>query len=445
MSNIRKTIMVFTMIFAIALSFTSKYDSLMDEMKSNGSSKQSSINDYIVLSSSFIENLTTFGDDFLHKGYSNESPIMNFIKYDSFSNSYNLDAVGNTEYEKKSGTITGIGSIPSEGSKRKEIELCFEYNKYFNKFYDRLPGIAWLYYTSENNFIFMYPWISSKDFKFTESLKQSEYYEHVNPENNPNRMASWSHVYEDHAGKGLMVTLSSPIYDENNFKGVVSIDLTNKKFSELLNSKDNIYLIDDINCIIASSKNPEAIKKITKIGNALNIPENDVKLIKEQNNQTIQVVGDYYVYAEKFNEAPWTLLVLVPVYKIIGKSLLYTLPVVLICILFIQVLNEAEFRKKTEKMLKNMAVTDQLTGLNNRYSFDDKVLEEMHISEKLNKPLSMIIFDLDFFKKINDTWGHPVGDEVLKKTAEAASTSIRKTDMVFRIGGEEFAVLLPNT
>lgn len=107
MSNIRKTIMVFTMIFAIALSFASKYDSLMDEMKSNGNAKQSSINDYIVLSSSFIENLTVFGDDFLHRG---ESAEVTSIKYDLASNSYNLDAIENTEYKKNSGTITGIGA-----------------------------------------------------------------------------------------------------------------------------------------------------------------------------------------------------------------------------------------------------------------------------------------------------------------------------------------------
>lgn len=57
----------------------------------------------------------------------------------------------------------------------------------------------------------------------------------------------------------------------------------------------------------------------------------------------------------------------------------------------------------------------------------------------------MIIFDLDYFKRINDTWGHPIGDEVLKQTAEITSSLIRKTDIIFRVGGEEFVILLPKT
>jgi diguanylate cyclase (GGDEF)-like protein/hemerythrin-like metal-binding protein len=67
------------------------------------------------------------------------------------------------------------------------------------------------------------------------------------------------------------------------------------------------------------------------------------------------------------------------------------------------------------------------------------------ISERYNEPLTMILLDLDHFKNINDTWGHPVGDIVLKETSEIISSAIRKSDYVFRVGGEEFVVLMPKT
>ena len=69
----------------------------------------------------------------------------------------------------------------------------------------------------------------------------------------------------------------------------------------------------------------------------------------------------------------------------------------------------------------------------------------MEYSDCYNKPLSLIIFDLDHFKLVNDKWGHPIGDEVLKHSAELTKKSIRKSDILARFGGEEFVVLMPNT
>lgn len=62
-----------------------------------------------------------------------------------------------------------------------------------------------------------------------------------------------------------------------------------------------------------------------------------------------------------------------------------------------------------------------------------------------NRPISMVIVDLDYFKKVNDTYGHPVGDEVLKSTGNLLKQLIRYSDMIIRLGGEEFVIILPNT
>jgi diguanylate cyclase (GGDEF)-like protein/PAS domain S-box-containing protein len=106
-------------------------------------------------------------------------------------------------------------------------------------------------------------------------------------------------------------------------------------------------------------------------------------------------------------------------------------------------------RDVTEKILKenklmNIAVKDELTGLYNRH-FLISYLEEETQAEKENQPMSMAIMDLDHFKLVNDTWGHPVGDAQLKHTAGTILNAVRKTDLLIRFGGEEFLLILPRT
>lgn len=106
-------------------------------------------------------------------------------------------------------------------------------------------------------------------------------------------------------------------------------------------------------------------------------------------------------------------------------------------------LNE-QLKEKNEKLLKS-AITDELTGVYNRKFFEKRVVEEMEIADRDNEHISLIIFDLDRFKLVNDNFGHQFGDEVLKRTTQIAGDLIRKTDFLNRVGGEEFAIILPNT
>ena len=106
-------------------------------------------------------------------------------------------------------------------------------------------------------------------------------------------------------------------------------------------------------------------------------------------------------------------------------------------------LNE-QLKEKNEKLLKS-AITDELTGVYNRKFFEKRVVEEMEIADRANEKISLIIFDLDRFKLVNDNFGHQFGDEVLKRTTQIAGNLIRKTDFLNRVGGEEFAIILPNT
>jgi len=88
---------------------------------------------------------------------------------------------------------------------------------------------------------------------------------------------------------------------------------------------------------------------------------------------------------------------------------------------------------------------DYLTGIANRRTFFEAAELELERWRRFPRPLSVVAIDADFFKQINDTWGHPAGDEVLRNLAQTLSATVREIDVVARLGGEEFAALLPST
>lgn len=92
-----------------------------------------------------------------------------------------------------------------------------------------------------------------------------------------------------------------------------------------------------------------------------------------------------------------------------------------------------------------LSVTDALTGLYNRRHFEDTLEREFLRASRYKNNLSFAIIDVDFFKKVNDTYGHSAGDFVLKEVAYLILQNLRKTDMVFRYGGEEFTVIITET
>jgi len=95
--------------------------------------------------------------------------------------------------------------------------------------------------------------------------------------------------------------------------------------------------------------------------------------------------------------------------------------------------------------LSDMAYIDALTGLYNHRYFQETLATELSRASRYQSSVSLIIFDIDFFKKVNDTYGHPAGDQVLKNIASEVKKAVRPSDIVARYGGEEFVVILPET
>ena len=99
-------------------------------------------------------------------------------------------------------------------------------------------------------------------------------------------------------------------------------------------------------------------------------------------------------------------------------------------------------RKNYQATLERLATTDNLTGLMNRRAFLDATEREIRRAHRYGQPLALIMLDVDHFKRINDSFGHPAGDEVLRRVTAACRGMLRDEDLMGRLGGEEFAITL---
>jgi len=107
--------------------------------------------------------------------------------------------------------------------------------------------------------------------------------------------------------------------------------------------------------------------------------------------------------------------------------------------------NNISERKKTERLLEVAATTDDLTGILNRRAFIERANAERDRANRSKASLCLLMIDIDHFKKVNDTYGHDVGDLALKELVRIVGKDLRSSDLLGRLGGEEFALLLPET
>lgn len=106
---------------------------------------------------------------------------------------------------------------------------------------------------------------------------------------------------------------------------------------------------------------------------------------------------------------------------------------------------EIRARKELEAELKRLAATDPLTGLNNRRQYEALFTRELKRVQRYGGVLSLLVIDLDHFKQVNDTYGHSAGDSALQQAAGICRSHLREVDIIGRLGGEEFVVMLPDT
>jgi diguanylate cyclase (GGDEF)-like protein len=173
----------------------------------------------------------------------------------------------------------------------------------------------------------------------------------------------------------------------------------------------------------------------------------------------ISFEGDRNYVRRRFaNHSQWSLVILKPTHEIFASRVLgiiVTLMVTLMTLIYLfgkerwvheKVQMDEQLRLQEHALrLGHQATTDPLTGLYNRLKFNQEMAGEILRSDRYNSPFSLMLFDIDQFKKVNDTHGHQMGDKVLIQLSRLVLALIRSTDLLARWGGEEFVILLPGS
>ena len=164
-----------------------------------------------------------------------------------------------------------------------------------------------------------------------------------------------------------------------------------------------------------------------------------------------------YVLRRQANNSQWSLVVLTPSHEIYASRVLGIVVTLLVAIMALIYLFgrerwvhdniQLEKRLQLQELARDLrfkATTDPLTGVPNRLNFDQALSAEMLRSTRYRTPLSLVLYDIDHFKAINDTHGHQIGDAVLVAMSKLVAGNLRSTDMLARWGGEEFVIMVPN-
>lgn len=357
---------------------------------------------------------------------------MKFIIEDKYKKSYisihplykNLDLKNKKTFRIKENKTFLIGDKQQKFSEEleKEINYSLYLEPVFSAALQVLPDIKKIYYKSANKFIFMSPFVNIENkeelsslyecISWTDSIEKKDSYEQF----------IITKSYKDMLSKEKLLTVSLPIYDKNIFKGFVAIDIRLDTINSYLKSiplDGDIYITNKENFSITSKNDMTLNKKLDF---------NEKLLIKEEivNNQL------YLTYPLDLNNIKEKAF-----FNSLGKILILMLLVIISIILV--------YLKLILDKVQHLANTDSLTKLLNRRAMQDAMDNQIKISRRYRQPLSFLLLDIDFFKKVNDTYGHHIGDLVLVEISKLLQNTIRDCDIVGRFGGEEFLITLANT
>ncbi len=331
------------------------------------------------------------------------------------------------------GNITGLGPIPGPGSlAAREMTMAVGLRPLMQAIKQKNPEVPWVYYTSASGFMFLYPHVPMSEFFYRRELETMDFYRLGLPANNPGHQVYWTPLYEDAAGQGQMMTVGRPVYQGERFLGVLSIDLAADQLLRHVRNHgvthSSLYLYD------AQGRpmlDPDGRAPAIDVRNT-GAPTSDAQ------GQRVSVFS--------LPSARWHLVVRTDHHSMVRSALaktafhLATVLLSLVSLLLVAML------MRTGRKIQTLSIRDGLTGLYNRRHFEEVARTEIARCRRHELWLGLMLIDVDFFKKYNDRYGHPMGDAALQDVTTAMRQSLRRaTDGLFRVGGEEFAVLVELT
>ena len=293
--------------------FTSKVDDELQRMVKRSDYQVRMLNDAAKNALKTVEGLRTVVEDYTARSDSIESGYSKYLGDIQGKDGYGLSRLKPEERSNVHLALTGLGSYEGNAPLKKELETALSLEPIFKWVKSVYPETPWVYYLSRRRFMVIYPYVSPDDFFMDDAYYDLDLFVKGRPENNPERKSYITEVYEDEAGKGLMVTVGAPIYHADSFMGIVAFDLTLKSISSSMQKDhypgDSFYLINEKAEIIASENNshtPEIYSK--KISLSELNPSLDEIVGKRSGGTDTIVDGDSIFHILRLSEVPWVLI-----------------------------------------------------------------------------------------------------------------------------------------
>jgi len=342
--------------------------------------------------------------------------------------------------------LTGFGGLGHSKKLSHEMATSLALTKYFAIIKELNDGLVRAYYISKNNFSTSYPYVWSDQYMWDASMMERPQWRYATPSLNKEKIIFFTPLHKCLRKEKVLVTIGAPLYIGETFLGTINIDLDVASEHEFLESKnlhDGTYVIVNRDGqVVAASGLKGYSDKVIFFAKQLLSPE--ILSVDISDGEQISLGSDY-IFAQDVANAPWRLYYIKNKLSIYMNSLYYVGMLLLVILLLFRVKTLIKRLSASRDELEQQALTDPMTKLYNRRYLAEITQHMLGLMRRSSSELAVIMLDIDKFKNVNDTYGHQVGDDVIIKLAETLQEHTRKSDVVCRLGGEEFLILLPET
>jgi len=342
--------------------------------------------------------------------------------------------------------LTGFGGIPHSKKIAHEMASSLALTQYFKIIKELNRSFVRVYSASKHNFSTSYPYVWSDQFMWNASMLEKTLWTYATPALNPGGKLFFTPLHKDIRKKRLLLTIGHPVYNKKEFLGTVNLDIAVASESTFLESKnlnDGTYVVVNREGeVVAASGLYGYSNNVVQRAKQLLSPEILATAVTQDEGVSL---GSDQVYVRAFKSAPWKLYYIKNNIDIYINSLSYVGMMFIVILLLFRVKTLIKHLSSSRDELARQALTDPMTKLYNRRYLSEITQHLLGLMRRNSSTLSVVMLDIDKFKKVNDTYGHQVGDDVIIKLAQTLQEHTRTSDVIFRLGGEEFLVLLPET
>lgn len=369
------------------------------------------------------------------------------IPLDYVSKVHELNAQGDFALDIPAlSNLTGFGGLVMSDRLAHEMASSLALTTYFTIVKGLNESFTQVYYASKNNFSTSYPYLWSDQFMWNASMLTKPLWQYATPEHNPDRSLFYTPLHHSERKNRVLVTVGHPVYDKDEFLGTVNLDISVAAENAFLSSKNlhhgTYVIVSQEREIIAASNLEGYDEKL--IFDANQLLSKEVLTTTATDDDTFSP-STQYIYVKALKSVPWKLYYVKNKTEVYVNSFYYVGMVFIVILLLFRVKTLIKRLAASRDELERQALTDPMTKLYNRRYLSEITGHMLGLMRRNQTRLTVVMLDIDKFKSVNDTYGHQVGDDVIIKLAQTLQKFTRTSDLLFRLGGEEFLILLPET